>query len=506
MRGTPMAEHYVGVIDAGTSRARFVLMDRDGAVAASGEMEWTYKQDEGASPYAREFNPAETWSGICDVVRRTISEAAIKPQDVGAVTITGQRQAVAFLDADGDALYVGPNLDLRAVFEGAAIDEQMGARVYSTTGHLPSFLFAPAKARWLQEHRPDDFSRIMSTVTLADWLSLKLSGRLASEVAFAGEAGLLDVSRRSWCTSLLSELGVPNNDHVPLLRAGSVNGEVTEQAAAMTGLRAGTPVAVAGPDTQCGLLGMGLVAPGQVGVVAGWSASVQMVTDAPMLSGDSETWAGCHLTYDTWTVESDTGDAGNSYSWLVETLWGNDIGAFDLADSAASKVLPGSEGATAYLGVSPVGMGQVGMRLGGLTFPVPITFSRPTKGQLVRAALEQLAFATRAALERVEHVSAHSAVRVAVGGGMLRTQTYLKILADVLGRQLLTSPEPNVSGRGAFICAATALGWYPSLADGAAVAAASMTPITPDPEATLEYKDLYLQWLQTYDQLGDIGL
>jgi sugar (pentulose or hexulose) kinase len=151
-------------------------------------------------------------------------------------------------------------------------------------------------------------------------------------------------------------------------------------------------------------------------------------------------------------------------------------------------------------------MGQVGMRLGGLTFPVPLTFSRPGKGHLARAALEQMAYATRAALERVERVSGHSADSVAVGGGMLRTQTYSRVLADVLGRKMLVSPEPNVSARGAFVCAATALGWYTSLADGAAAAAASMRPVTPDPGIAFEYDGLYEQWLQIHDQLGDIGL
>ena len=125
---------------------------------------------------------------------------------------------------------------------------------------------------------------------------------------------------------------------------------------------------------------------------------------------------------------------------------------------------------------------------------------------MVRAALEQIAYATRAALERVERLSVRTAVTVAVGGGLTRTMTYTSILADVLGRELLMSPESNVSARGAFVCAATALGWYPSLADGAEAAAAFMRPISPHPEAALEYEDLYHRWLQIHDQLDDIGL
>ena len=501
-----MADRYIAVINTGSSRVRFILLDHEGQVAASGEAEWTYKQVDGASPYAREFDAAETWSGIGRLIQRTLSEAAIDSQDVAAITVTGQRQAIAFLDEDGDALYVGPNLDLRAVFEGAAIDDQLGDRVYSTTGHLPSFLFAPAKARWLQEHRPHDFSRITSTVTLADWIAFKISGRVSSEPALAGEAGLLDVPNRSWCSALLAKLGMPSNDHVPMLHAGSALGEVTESAAAMSGLRAGTTVVVAGPDTQCGMLGMGMVSPGETGIVAGWSVPVQMLTDKPMSSEGSDTWVGCHLIDNTWTVESGTGDTGNSYAWLVETLWGDGDDAFDRADGLAAAAPPGAEGALAYLGASPSGMGQLGMRLGGLAFPVPLTFSKPGKGHLARSAIEAMAYASRASLERVERISGHTATRVAVGGGMLRTATYARVLTDVLGREVCASPESNVSARGAFVCAATALGWYRSLADGANVAAASMMPVFPDPDTSFVYEGLYSQWLDVHGQMGNISL
>jgi hypothetical protein len=63
-----------------------------------------------------------------------------------------------------------------------------------------------------------------------------------------------------------------------------------------------------------------------------------------------------------------------------------------------------------------------------------------------------------------------------------------------------------VSARGAFICAATALGWYRSLADGANVAAVSMKPVAPDPETSLIYEDLHSQWLDVHDQMGNVNL
>ena len=72
-------------------------------------------------------------------------DSRIRADEIAAVAATSQRQAVVFLDSDGHELYAGPNLDLRAVFEGAAIDDELRDRVYRTTGHLPSFFFTAAK-------------------------------------------------------------------------------------------------------------------------------------------------------------------------------------------------------------------------------------------------------------------------------------------------------------------------------------------------------------------------
>ena len=113
-----------------------------------------------------------------------------------------------FLDGAGSVLYAGPNTDLRAVFEGAAIDEAMGGRVFEVTGRLPSFLFTAAKLRWFKQHRPDVYDRIECVVTLADWLRWKLSGELVSETTLAAEAGLLNIRERRWCVELFEELGV----------------------------------------------------------------------------------------------------------------------------------------------------------------------------------------------------------------------------------------------------------------------------------------------------------
>ena len=501
-----MADSYIAVLDAGSSRARCFVFDRDADVVASVSIEWSYKTVEDASPFAREFEPDTLWSGVCRLLKHALNGIVTSDGDVAAVTVTSQRQGVVFLDSDGREIYAGPNLDLRAVFEGAAIDDEMAAKVYSTTGHGPSFLFAPAKLHWLRQHRPNAYSRIASVVTLADWLVWKLSGRLVSEPALAGEAGLLDVGERRWCTDLFAELGLPDNGHIPLFSPGTRVGAVARKVSSETGLPEGTPVVVSGPDTQCGLVGLGARAEGQVGVVAGWSAPVQMLTDRPVFSDTLQTWTGCHLLEDLWTVESSSGDAGNSYRWLADTVWGGGEDAFREMDAEASRAPAGAEGAMAFLGPSRMDMGRIGMRQGGLLFPVPLTFSDLGRGHMARAALEAMAYATRANLEQVEGVAGRAATDVAVGGGMVQTSTWVRVLADVVGRAIRVSPVPHVSALGAYVCAATAIGELDSLKEGAGSLAGRLRTVEPDPVACLEYQDRYERWLQLQDELEGVNL
>ena len=499
-----MTDRYVVVLDAGASSARCLVFDHRAQIVASRSTGWSYLSDHEASPYAREFDPQALWTEFCRLIMGSLKDAGASPRLVAALTATGQRQGVVFLDAAGHELYAGPNIDLRAVFEGGQIDERLGDRVYRTTGHTPSFLLAPAKLRWFQLNHPEVYDKIASVLTLADWLAFKLSGVLFSEPTLAGEAGLLDIHRRTWCADLLDELGIVGNSHVPLVSAGTSVGVLGEQASRETGLPAGTPVAVSGADTQCGLLGMGVTQERQVGIVAGWSVPLQMVAQPPTLSRIDGIWAGLHLFPEKWVLESSAGDAGNSYRWMADTFWGSSADAYSEMEMMAQAVPAGSEGMQVFLGPSRMDMSRLRMRQGGFLFPMPLTFSEVGRGHLARAALEAIAYTVRANLEQAQDIAGEEARDVAVGGSMVQTATWVNILADVVGRPMMLSPTPQVSALGAYLCAATALGEFASLEEAAEGISGTLKAVEPDPKGSAEYQDLYERWLRLSVQLDDV--
>ena len=494
------------VVDAGTTELRCVLFDQAGRVAGSVGAPWPYRADSVGPGGPQELDLDRAWDLLPGLVARCAAEAGTSARDISAVAVTGQRQALVFLDSDGRCLYAGTNADTRAVFEGGAIDEEFADRVLSTTGHAPSMLLAPAKMRFLRNQRPDAYAKIATVFALADWLAWKLTGVAANEMTLAGEAGLLDIAKRGWCAGLLEDLDVPFAASGTLVEPGTVVGDVLDAASGATGIPAGAPVVAAGADTQCGLVGMGVVDPSQVGVVAGWSAPVQMVTSEPELPSSPVAWAGLSTLRDRWVLECSAGDAGNSYRWLADTAFGGGDEAYAEMDRLASEVPAGSDGTVALLGPGRMDMSAVGLTHGGFLFPVPVAFGGAGKGQLARSALECVAYAIRANLDQVQEVSRDGspAADVTIGGGMVRTGSFAQIQASVLGRPILVSPASNVTAAGAFMCATAALDRGTDVEDLSRAARSSLVAVEPDPVLASEYDGFYESWLQAADHVAGL--
>ena len=488
-------------IDIGTSAVKVVLTDEAGQVLGSSAAPISYVTPDDASELSREFDPEELWGITLHLIGHTLQSANITESSVAAVGITCQRQGVGFLDSKGNPLYLGPNLDLRAVFEGAAFDEDFGDIVYATTGHLPSFFFAPAKLRWFQANRPEVYDRIATVFTVGDWVAYRLTGEVAANETLAAEAGLLDVGSGEWARGLLGILGLRQDCFPTLTAPGTSLGVVTRSVADATGLIAGTPVVVAGPDTQCGLLAMGVVGPGALGVVAGWSVTAQAVTATPQPDTGKRTWVGRHSLPDRWIAEANAGDGGNAYRWLRDLVFGTADDAYQAMEGMANNVATGSDGLLAMLGPAPLDLSQPGLRPGGFIFPVPTTFSEYDQGHLARGALENIAYAVRGACESLVGVTGNAASSISVGGGMTRTSLFNQILADLLGHPLNVASTPDASAVGAALIAEASLPGTPDLAELAANARATLTQVEPESLATAEYEEHYGRWLEAQERL-----
>ncbi|MFQ5861358.1 MAG: FGGY family carbohydrate kinase, partial [Dehalococcoidia bacterium] len=219
-----MPGRYLLALDAGTSGVRCLVADSHGTPLALVQRPVRYRTPAGGPSLAREFRPDAYFRQLARAVALALQRAGIVAEEVAAIGVTSQREGMVFLDSQGRELYAGPNIDLRAVFEGASLDAQWGEELYRVTGHLPSLMFAPARLLWFRHQRPQVYGRIATALTVAGWVAYRLTGERACEPSLGGEAGLLDIARRAYCTALLRRLEVSVEVLPPLVEAGTAVG------------------------------------------------------------------------------------------------------------------------------------------------------------------------------------------------------------------------------------------------------------------------------------------
>ncbi len=487
-------------LDFGTSALHCMVADSQGRPLADCHTPIRYFTPEGESELTREFYPQEQLNAATRLIARTLSRANVAPSHVTAVGITGQRHGIVAIDDSGRELFVSPNVDLRAAFEGAVLQEELGESLYQTAGQFPAMLLAPAKLRWLQNNRPAERQRVKHVLTIAGWLALKLTGIPACEPSLASGVGLLHVPAVNRDNPTLTKMGIPLSLLPPLHTSGAVVGKVNPNVARRCGLPPGSPVTLAGADSSTGLVGMGLTRPGQSGLVAGWSATIQTLTHSPQPDPHAKAWFSPSPIPDRWISEANLGDAGNAHRWLKNLLLGPHA-TFSEADALATSAPVGSNGSLAYLGPAPLTAPEAGLNRGGLLFPTPLQYREPAHADTLRSFWESLAFAIKANLSTLERASNQTSPVLHLGGGMARSSLFAEILASVLARKVRRSPVSHVSLMGAVAAASVAAGLRSNLADAAEAFAPQWVDAEPDPSDALEYEDYYQQWKLLYHRV-----
>ena len=495
-----MADDPILVLDAGSSSIRCHLVNSDSQIVHSASRSWTYLDERDAPELARAFDTDACWQSAADAISECVHAMPDGPRSMSAAAVTSQRQSLVLLDESGRVIYAGPNTDLRAVFEGFALDFEHGHAISAATGGRPAFMTAPGKLAWFRDHSADAYTRIAYVQTLADWLTFKLTGNLGCERTLAFESGLTDMDCPDLASTIFRRLKL-DCPIPPIHEALSVRGAVSGPE---LGIPGSVPVVTAGADTQCGLIGMGIVDHRSAGIVAGWSATVQLLSSVTDIPPSMNAWLGRFQIPNLMIVESNAGDMGNSLRWLADLLFGETSDPYRAVDEAAKTAAVGSDGVSAFLGPQAMDTSSLSMKLGGITFPVPLSLGGPTRGQIARATLESFAYALRANLEQAERAADFDADKIGLGGGITRIPSFNGIVTDVLGREIMLSSNPDATAIGASLVARAAIGETSSLSEAKVRRSPDNTRLKPDPQSALEYEDRYQEWLRIQEGLGQM--
>jgi len=451
-------------IDVGTTSTKAGAFTPDGAEVSTGTV--ATRLIRGGHGHV-EQDPAELVRSAHGAVAECMARGRLRPDDVAAVAVTGQMAGVMGIDAAGEAVTPYDSwLDSRA---GAQLERLAAAHndlLVERTGCPPMMNHAP-KMQWWREERPREYERIAAFVMPGVHVAMRLAG-LDGGAAFIDPSylhftGAADARTGEWSPQMLSALELDGARMPRIVPSQTIVGELTPAAAAACGLAAGTPVAAGLGDTAAGVLGAGIVRPGQLLDTAGTAAvfigSVDGFLSDPELMVMRGTLPAQHLPLNY------VAGGGLCMPWLATLSGRSDENAIHDVIADADAVDPGADG----LAFLPHVEGRMAphdpsMRGGWLG----LSFAHG-RGHMARSMLEAIAFEYATylrAMRRARPDVAFDEAR-AIGGGA-RSTVWNRIKADVLGVPVRRVAAEETATRGAALVAAAAIGAIDDMAEVAA--------------------------------------
>lgn len=486
--------YFLG-IDVSTTGSKALIINESGTVVATASTPHTLSTPK---PLWSEQHPQEWWDAAFASIRKVLAAAGILGEQVAAIGLTGQMHGLVLLDEAGNVLR--PAIlwnDQRTEAQCEEIHARIGRdRLISITGNVALTGFTAPKILWVRENEPDIYQRIRHILLPKDYVRLRLTGDYAMDKADGSGTILFDLKTRSWSSEVLDELGINAEWMPPTFEGPQFTGRVTPEAATVTGLKAGTPVAAGGGDQAAGAVGVGAVETGVIALALGTSGVVFATTPSALVESQGRLHAFCHAVPDRWHFMGVMLSAAGSLQWYRDMIAPGM--SFDELVAEAELAPAGCEGLLflPYLSgertphPDPLARGAfVGLTL------------RHTRAHLTRAVLEGVAFGLKDSLGLLQAANVGEAHQVRVSGGGAKSRLWRQILADVLQTELVTVNTTEGAAYGAALLAAVGAKAWPDITTACRITIQITGSAVPDVSKLRIYQHIYSIYRDLYPAL-----
>lgn len=485
-------------IDVGTGGSRALLVDGTGAVRAS----YTAAHEEMTMerPLWAEQRPENWWAATQVAIQGVLAEAGVSGDEVKGIGLSGQMHGLTLLDQADEV--IRPALiwcDQRSQPQVDWINAKAGGdNVLQWTANPVLTGFTLPKLLWVRDHEPANFERVRKVLLPKDYVRLGLTGEYATEVSDASGTAMFDVVERRWSWPLMEKLGLDKSILPEVHESPEVTGTVSTAAAAVTGLRAGTPVVGGGGDQAASAVGNGIVETGIASCTLGTSGVVFAHQDAPAYDPQGRVHTFCHAVPGKWHVMGVTQGAGLSLQWF-RNQFAPGVSYDELTAEAAASPL-GAHG----LFWLPYLMGERTPHLDASARAawVGLTASH-RRADLIRAVIEGVSFSQMDCLAIIDSLGANIA-SVRLSGGGARSPFWRRILADLFARRISTLATQEGSAYGAALLAMTGTGAFASVPEACRATIREIESLEPDAAASAAYRERYGVYTRLYPALKPI--
>jgi L-ribulokinase len=376
-----------------------------------------------------------------------------------------------------------------------------------------------SKALQILDEAPEVYAAAGRLLEAADWVVWQLTGVETRNTCTAGYKAIWS-KREGFPSEAFFAALDPRFAHVidekmsrTLTPIGARAGVLTSEAARMTRLRAGTPVAVANVDAHVAVPACGVTKPGSLVSIMGTSTcDMLLANQEAMIEGM------CGFTEDGIIqgylgYEAGQSCVGDGFGWFVENCVppryfdeakSSGRSVHQVLEAYAAQLKPGESGLLALDWWNGNRSILVDADLSAVMFGITLATTAP---EMYHAWLEATAFGRRIIIESFIKGGLPVKEIIACGGLPERNKLLMQIYADVTGLPIKVAASNYASALGSAMFGAVAAGKAAGGYDGIEDAATHMAHLRDEvfiPNLTNKpvYDALYAEYVRLHDLFG----
>jgi sugar (pentulose or hexulose) kinase len=465
-------------LDVGTQSVRAVAVSDTGRVLGKGSHPLVSRRD---GP-RHEQSPEDWWHAVVYASRTVVS--TLPTSAIKGVAVDGTSGTIVLVDKSGHAITPGVMYDdTRAVDEALLVDE-VGAATWAALGYHVQPSWALPKLLWLLRQH----CGLIPAVRLAhqaDFINRRFAGHeIPSDSSNALKTGY-DLVHETWPYEVLEALAVPRQIMPTVVHPGTQVGTICAQAAAETGIPAGTPIIAGMTDGCAAQVAAGALEVGSWNSVLGTTLVLKGVTRE--LIRDPAGVAYSHRSPDGSWLPGGASSTGAGI--LTKHFPGRNLD--ELSAQAAARE-PAS--IIAYPLVSQ-----------GERFPFTAPDARgfvlgtpADEIDLFAGLLQGVGFIERLCFDYLDLLGAPAGGDLRLTGGAARSSYWCQLRADILGRSVCL-PESAEAALGMAVLAASV---GRRVADVAKEMVRIREVIEPRPDRAARFREPYIRLVRELSRRG----
>lgn len=484
--------YYLG-FDVGTSALKTILINETGQIIYERNQGYSYCEPKDGS---KEINPEIWFQAVFHELEHIIH--CFRDEKVHTIGVTGQMHTTVFLDDEGQVLrpaIMWNDLRTKDMITSLRKELQKNSDTYEISKIISTG--SPAvNILWMKRQEPQNFQKLGKVMTAYDYIVYRLTGEYSCDYCGASTSSLYNIKSKKWSEHMLNDIGIEERVLGKVHGSCDIIGNLAPKLCQLLGVESPIRVIAGTGDNPATAVAMGILKKRETVISLGTSG----VVISPKPDGAFQ-GKGKNVLFFSGRKEDSVINicqgveqaAGGAHKWWVESVVKTEDLMVDQTRIHDSDF--GENSVKFYPHIAGDKTLYADANLRGAFLGLS-TYTK--REHMTQAVLEGVAYAFR---ELLEAVGGEKKQRIRISGGGTKSSLWMRIMANVLNREVEVVNGSASAGYG--VCLLAAMSDRKKINENA-IQEEPGTLYRPKAVYAEKYQKAYMEYRKIHDGIFDI--